>query len=809
MHARIVDGRLVILGLLAALTISLAGCGGDDSVASVAPTPSAEVSSTTASTMAAPAAEQWSLTNTGYNETYANQPFVGNGYMGLRIPSAGNGYWVGTQVPDNNTGWPLGSESTPYPRYTSTLITGYYSNAAIVGLPNWSPLMVRDSGNAFDPQTIQASQLSDYTQTTDMQNGLVTTSVTWTSPSGNQAKLVWTMFAHRQYMHLGVVRLDITPLKWSGPMNVDAFVDLRGIRQATEMSSQRWQDPANNGAEASIVSNDTNIKATVAFRVVPPAGLASSTALNNSNQSGLSWSFSPTLNQTYTFVKYVGIASGVDYDLLNPPVAPDNTTQQINLLARNPAIAAQSGTYGSYDQILKAHEVTWQSIWQSDVIVDAQHSNLQAIIHSSEYMLYSNLREGAQHSIAPAGLTSDNYAGHIFWDAETWMYPYLLAAHPEMAKAIVDYRSNTLPNALLNVQLGAIDSTLGSFFPWEATNGLWSVDNQWGGMDEIHLQADIALSQFQYYEATGDQTWLRNQGWPVLSAIADYYTGRVTQNSDGSYSLKNVHAADEFANGTNDEAYSNGGALQAIDFATQAANILGYQPHPLWSTVSANLVQPLVDTDKNIHLEYAGFNPNASNKVKQADVVLLAYPMEYPMSSQMGINDLNYYSAITDPGGPAMTNSVQAVIAAQYGLPSLDNFFLDSYQPYLLGPFKNFNETSSLAPSGGQGNPAYTFLTGAGGFMQTFLNGLAGYRVRQNGIYLSPILPTGAIEGSALTQMYLKGMHWQGRTYDVNVQPGNTTVLITSGPAAPVLTPEGNFTANPGVPLVIKTRAPA
>ena len=30
-------------------------------------------------------------------------------------------------------------------------------------------------------------------------------------------------------------------------------------------------------------------------------------------------------------------------------------------------------------------------------------------------------------SISPVGLSSDNYAGLIFWDAETWMYPSLLA----------------------------------------------------------------------------------------------------------------------------------------------------------------------------------------------------------------------------------------------------------------------------------------------------------------------------------------------------------------------------------------------
>jgi trehalose/maltose hydrolase-like predicted phosphorylase len=61
------------------------------------------------------------------------------------------------------------------------------------------------------------------------------------------------------------------------------------------------------------------------------------------------------------------------------------------------------------------------------------------------YGLLSNIRQGADDSISPVGLTSDNYAGLIFWDAETWMYPALLLTHPEIAKSIVEYRYRTMP----------------------------------------------------------------------------------------------------------------------------------------------------------------------------------------------------------------------------------------------------------------------------------------------------------------------------------------------------------------------------
>lgn len=47
--------------------------------------------------------------------------------------------------------------------------------------------------------------------------------------------------------------------------------------------------------------------------------------------------------------------------------------------------------------------------------------------------------------------------------------------------------------------------------------------------------------------------------------------------------------------------------------------------------------------------------PSPGKHVKQADVVLLGYPMMYPMSSEVRRNDLEMYEAVTELDGPAMT----------------------------------------------------------------------------------------------------------------------------------------------------------
>ncbi len=746
------------------------------------------------------ASSTWVLGSETYKETFINQPFVGNGYLGLRIPAAGEGYWVGTEAPDDSSSWPLRT-----PRYTSALIAGYYGRAASVSaLPNWSPLTIRDASGSYDPLALSASQLSAYHQATDMQHGVVTTSVVWTSPGGNKARLTWTIFAHRKYERLGVVRMDVTALDWHGSMNVDAFLDLRGVRRATVLPNPVSSSTATNSAEVAIASDILHTKAVEAFVVSAPAGRPPAAQLDADDQRGLSWSFTPVIGTTYTFIKYVGVAAASD----KPQLATD-----VGEVARQVAKAAADGSYegggdaaGIYARLLDAHEQAWLDLWQSDVMVDADHPHLQSVIHASEYALYANVRQGARASIAPAGLTSDNYAGMIFWDAETWMYPFLLTMHPELAKSVVDYRYDALPNALRNVEESSseVRATRGAFFPWTSGNGLLAVDR--GETPEIHLQADIALAQYQYYEATGDKGWLRNNGWPVIKAIADFYCSRATKNPDGSYSIRGVDGPDEYTVGATDASYTNGSAIQAINLAIHVAQLLGVDAHKAWPELSGKIVPPILDPALRIHLQFAGFSPGSSKQLKQADVVLLTYPMEYPMPSDVAINDLNFYAARTDPQGPAMTNSAQAIIAAQFGLPSFTTFFSRAYEPYVVGPYLNFNETSVMAPSAGQGYPAYTFVTGAGGFLQTLSNGIAGFRFREDGIELAPVLARAAVEGSALSRVYLRGMHWQGRTFDVDVTPQQTRVTLTSGAPAIVRAPAGQETLAPGGSLMLDTR---
>jgi trehalose/maltose hydrolase-like predicted phosphorylase len=481
------------------------------------------------------------------------------------------------------------------------------------------------------------------------------------------------------------------------------------------------------------------------------------------------------------------------------------------LTSKDPAssaiAASQAAAAKGWSQLYADHAAAWSDLWSSDISV-AGRPELQDWIRANLYALWSSIRAGTDDSISPVGLSSDNYAGLIFWDAETWMYPSLLLMHPDAAESIIEYRRKTLPGARNNAlsYLGFRDPAL--FYPWNGagTGDLYQECHSWDPphcLTQIHLQGDIALATWQYYLATGDVGWLRSH-WPILQGIAEFWRQRATPNADGTYSVTNVAGPDEYSNGVNDGVFTNGGAATALRNAARAAQVLGEPANPQWTVIADHLRMPF-DASRNVFVQYDGYQGTV---IKQADTVLLIYPLEWPMSQQVAANTLDYYAERTDPDGPAMTDAMHAVDSAQIGEPGCaTNTYLDrSVRPFIRDPFAQFAEARG-DKAGSQdplaGSPAYDFLTGSGGFAQVFTFGLTGFRWRGDRVHLDPMLPPQLAGG-----VTLRGLHWQGRTFDVQIGAKTTTVTLRTGEGFTVEAPSGTHTVAAGASVSLPTRRP-
>src|SRR5215831_19430689 len=401
------------------------------------------------------------------------------------------------------------------------------------------------------------------------------------------------------------------------------------------------------------------------------------------------------------------------------------------------------------DRLLQFHNKAWDELWKSDITIDGDPQTQQDV-HSMLYHLYSFVREGTALSPSPMGLSGLGYNGHVFWDTDLWMFPALLVLHPELAKNMVEYRYQRLDAAKRNAFSKGFK---GAMFPWESAETGVEETPVWAlsGPFEHHITACVAIAAWNYYCVTQDKQWLREKGYPVLSATADFWASRVERNGPGHYDINNVVAADEWAENVDNNAFTNAAAKANLYAAAEAAKLLGITPNPDWKNVADNI--PILKMDNGVTQEHTQYKGEG---IKQADVNLLAYPLKTITDVAQIKKDLEYYSTrVPNEGTPAMTQAIFTLLYARLGDgDKAYHFFKDAYEPNLNPPFRVIAETK------GGTNPY--FSTGAGGILQAVLMDFGGLDITSHGItQIKSVLPPN---WKSLT---LKGIGVEKKTYSV------------------------------------------
>jgi len=417
------------------------------------------------------------------------------------------------------------------------------------------------------------------------------------------------------------------------------------------------------------------------------------------------------------FTKSVNGAEVYRFSLIGTTLSSAQSADPYNEAERLTVFARLEGV----DRLMKMHQSAWDKLWASDIRIDGD-KQAQQDVHSMLYHLYSFTSSGSGLSVSPMGLSGLGYNGHVFWDADTWMFPVLAVLHPELACSMIEYRFNRLQAARNNAYAHGYK---GAMFPWESADSGVEETPVWAlaGPFEHHISACVALAAWQYYCVTQDVEWLREKGWPIISETADFWVDRAERNEKGEYEIKNVVASDEWAENVDNDAFTNASAQVNLRNAVVAASVLKQAPKPEWKTVADKLVfNKLANGVTREHATYNGEN------IKQADVNLLAYPLLVIKDTAQIRKDLNYYEVrVPEKGTPAMTQAIFSLLYTRLGnADKAYHFFVDAYCPNLLPPFRVIAETK------GGDNPY--FLTGSGGVLQAVLMGFGGLDITPKGI---------------------------------------------------------------------------
>ncbi|EPS36974.1 hypothetical protein H072_9427 [Dactylellina haptotyla CBS 200.50] len=726
------------------------------------------------------------FTNELVQNAYQHTPYVANGYFGQRFGAEGHGFQqdYNTSDPDGPyqpvNGWPLDNR-----RVTFGTVSGFWDSqpntsrtnfadlaakggeSAISGLPNWASMyLITPDGHTYGPGTLN-STISNFMQSMSLRNGIVKTSLTWTPSGGVSYNLTYTILASRFRANVGYVQLDVV-----ASQNADvSFLDLLDGRGAL----RTW--PAGTGMESGAEN--------IIWSAVHPEGLPDITAYVYSTvkfsgdvsgrASGESIDWVPknisTASQTFkasltggtkfSVFKAVGIASSEAF--------PNNT----DIVARTAALAASDA---GFKQILLEHNEVWDDLWEDGSILAEYDEELQISLQATLFHLLCAVRSGkgpkhlgSDASISVGGLTSDSYAGFVFWDADLWMYPGLVTLWPEYALPIINFRSRLLEQSERNARENGYSADT-AVFSW-TTGRFGNCTGTGPCVDyQYHLNTDIAFAAWEYYLNTGDMDFLQNEGWPLIRKITNFFAEYVTL-INGTYHTSNLTDPDEYANHVDDGAFTNASIKKLFAVALDLAKLVGFTAPSNWTSIAQKMFIPY-DAEAGIIPEFTGMNGSVT--IKQVDVALISYPLGFKFNDTQAKNDLFFYAKAQSPDGPAMTWSIYSVVSAELvdsGCQSWTHA-LQGSQTYLRAPWYHFSEQvdDNFYTNGGT-NPAFPFLTGHGGYLQVWTHGYTGFRPMQDAFYLEPSLPPHLSGG-----ILYKTMKWQGASFEVYIGQQNTRI---------------------------------
>ncbi|HWF98502.1 MAG TPA: hypothetical protein VN691_04875 [Steroidobacteraceae bacterium] len=676
---------------------------------------------------------------------------------------------------------------------------GDISRPALV--PGWTEIDVAAGAAGSRSEWINeapltAAHFAGYRQTLDMRAGMLTTRYSYADGQQRLAVRVVT-FVSESSPHLAVTRLSVRadhdgwirlsfpltlwqrhtprfPLgRWSGPQQ-ERELAARGIAlqphpPATPDRAALWYpgytQVTDTGGDAHAGTlwlsgrADSGLTMAMAAAVSLPAAARSIRVdlRRDTDRLALEATFRAEKGRTYDFTKYVALSrAGWGGD------------------ARQDLELARQARARGFEGLASAQRAAWQALWQPDIVIQGD-PRAQEVAHAQLYYLLASSTADTAWATGPCGLTLC-YAGHVFWDSDTWMFPALLLLHPRRAESIVDFRERTLAAARDRARQHGYE---GAMFPWESDPQNGTDQTPYSAHllsdTEIHVNSEVAIAQWQYYLATLDRDWLRAHGWPVIRDVARFWASRAVYDpSRKRYDILHVTSVAESNADIPDDTFTNLGAAKALDIATAAASIVGEQPDPAWRRIARGLYIPMAPGGQ-YHLAFAPAVTTHGKDFGGGPVALLFLPaLDFEMSPALRRSDYRHaigLDAASSVGQVSMgiLPRVSAADEADLGSRAAAWIALFETGGTLKPPYDACTETA--------GNEVGPFLTGSGSYLQSLIYGLTGLRIREGG--LVPAYPAALPPG--WRSLTLRDITFRGRRMTLRITRDPTGAVHLSG----------------------------
>lgn len=700
----------------------------------------------------------------------------------------GNGY-IGTR----------GTFEEGYPGDSpATFINGVYDDVEVlktelVNVPNWLFLTIKIGDETF---SLNTGEIIKYQRRLDMRLGVVSRQIRWRSPTGYTFEFDFQRFASLADQHVMAIRLQITSVDYNGEIFVDTELDSCVETQGVKHWETLSRGSRNNYIWLHSQTTHSSIQLGMAAKLVVE-GVHS--YQSNENIPALTTRFVCQAGQTISLEKIVTIFTSRDTD--TPVLCACRRLSEVP----------------NYTKLLAVHIAAWEQTWEvSDILIEGDKKAQLSVRFNLFQLLAAAPRNDNKVSIPPKTLSGFVYRGHIFWDTDIFVLPFLTFTQPQIARNLLDYRYHTLAGARRKAKEAGYE---GAMYAWESAatgdevtprwvkNLKGELIRIWCGDIEIHINSDVAYGVWQYWKMTGDDSWMRDFGAEIIFDTAIFWESRVEWNQEGyCYDILNVVGPDENHDCINNNAFTNimarwhlRSALQlwqwlCVEFPGAASHLqdkLNLHDARLdrWTDIAHRLfVNQDVETGLIEQFEgffdledvnLADYEPrtksmqgllgieatNQKQILKQPDVLMMLYLLRniwrqeshhirYDYKTLQA--NWDYYNPRTDHShGSSLGPAIHAILACDL------NQVNEAYNHFLRAALVDLDDTRCNAAEG-------IHAASAGGVWQAVVFGFAGIRMTQFGPIACPNLPP------AWTRLKFK-LRWQNHWHEFDLCAENVT----------------------------------
>ena len=478
----------------------------------------------------------------------------------------------------------------------------------MVNTVDWLHTRIELAGEMLD---LNCVQFDEFRRELDLRTGVLRREFVWKTKQGQELRVSFSRFLSMETRELGLQRVSLTPLNFSGPVRVTLALDFSCVHESYRTNFWRCPKKSTDGERYALLGVTKNTKhplfAGFEIHGVDADALEPITA---DKFVGCQFSLELEQGQERNVDRLVVLVPGQ-----HPGEAPEAVWER-----GQERLDALRGVI--YDVSAASNAAYWRDFWgRSDIIIDGDPDTQQGIRYCL-FQLHQTYRGVVPGSnIGAKGLSGEAYNGNAFWDSETYCLPFYLFSNPAAARSLIEFRYRTLPQARERAR--DLDCA-GACFPIATSDGTESCTLWQHASLQFHPTTSVAYAIWHYAKITGDTDLLYREGAELLVEICRFLATRgqwsPRHHRFGYYA---VMGPDEFQMMVNNNCYTNLMAkrtfLYALDVLAKMAEVcpdrradlfeqLGCSDHELanWREMADAMFIPY-DPETHLYEQHEGF----------------------------------------------------------------------------------------------------------------------------------------------------------------------------------------------------------